>query len=134
MSSPEQEPPMRITYGEDQELIASPENTVVYTFLGKTALGAMEINNPDVNHVYLKTGEDTEDTTKGMYIFEKFHPDLYAMISDYAIRNAFPQLLNMRHVPECDLRAWMNYRSASDEAEVDKFVSELPDFLPEDFK
>jgi hypothetical protein len=134
MSSPDQEPPMRITYGEDQELLASPENTVVYTFLGKTALGALEIHNPDVNHVYIKTGDDTENTTKGMYIFEKFHPDLYKTIADYAIRNCYPQLLNMRQIPECDLRSWMNHKDIHDEQAIDEFLEGLPDFLPEDFK
>lgn len=131
----DKEPPMKITYGEGQEIIASPENTVLYTFaMGNLALGAMNINRPDVNHVYIKTGDDTENTTKGMYLFEKYHGDLYEMIKDYVQRNDFPQILNMTGIPECDIRAYLNYKEVFDQKAIDEFTEELPDFLPEDFK
>lgn len=120
---------IKITFNGDQEFETTPENTVLYTFLGKTALGNIQIENSSINHIYVRLDEEQE-TNRGMYLFEQFHGDVYKTIAEYVIEHQYPQLLNMRHVPECDLRAHMLH----EEREASQFISEIPDFLPENFK
>lgn len=120
---------LKITMNGDQEFEATPENTTLYTFLGRTAIGSLVIENSTINHVYLQMSAEGEKQ-RGMYLFEQFHTDAYKTIAEYAIEHSYPQLLNLRHVPECDLRAHM----AHEDHEAAQFATELPDFLPEDFK
>ena len=126
----DKEPGLKITFNGDQELEATPENTVLYTFLGRTALGGFLIENSSVNHIYIKTGEETETTTQGMYLFQQFHGEVYDMIAQYIQENNYTQILNMRQVPECDIRAYLKYQ----EAAAASFIDEFPDYLPDDFK
>ncbi len=141
----EHEGELIITYGDNKEFIANPENTVLYTFLGSTALAGVQYENSEFNHVYLQIGENDDGTTAGMYLYEKYHIEIYDMVKDYIIENHYPQLLNMRHIPESDMAPWFRYKeqaeTATTEAQVndlmkdidDFFNRETPDFLPDEF-
>lgn len=133
----EELPPLKITFG-DTEYEGTPENTILYTFKGQSELGAIAIQNSDVNHVYFKISEkDGDNPAKGHYVFERFYPEAYKTLASFVLQHEFPQLLNMRHVPECDVHAYLRHKEHFEQSDndfiVQKFVTELPDFLPEDF-
>lgn len=124
----EQDPGLTLNMGDGKKLELTPENTSVYTFLGRTALGDVQFDNASANHAFVVTGRNEKDQPQGMYFFERFHP-VYKTIAEFAIKNSFPIMGNQRTVPECDLRAYMQ--------EVDKqeaqFHAQLEGALPEDF-
>lgn len=120
---------LKITFNGDQEIESTPDNTTLYTFMGKTAIGNITIENSTINHVYIRLSDEGEPN-KGFYLFEQSQTDVYKTVAEHAIKHAYPQLLNLREVPECDLKAHMR----EEEKEAAKFAQTLPDFLPEDFK
>lgn len=120
---------LKLTFNGDQEFESTPDNTTLYTFLGRTAIGSLVIENSTINHVYVRFNKEDEPN-RGMYLFEQFHGEAYKTIAEYVMEHAYPQILNMRHVPECDIKAHMLH----EDHEAAQFGAELPDYLPEDFK
>jgi len=124
----EQEPGLTLNMADGKKLELTPENTSIYTFLGRTAIGDTQFENASANHAFVQTGRNEKDQPQGMYFFEQFHP-VYKSIAAHAIKNSFPHMANQRTVPACDLRAYMQ--------EVDKqeaqFAATLEGALPEDF-
>lgn len=126
--SEEKEPVLPLNFSDGRKLELSYRNTSLYTFLGKTAIGDFEFNNPNANHVFIETGKDANDNPAGMYFFEKFHP-IYRDIAEFAIENSLPQILNRRDVPACDLTQY----SRASEVEAAKFAHKLDAVYPSDF-
>lgn len=109
--------------GEGNHLEMTPENSTLYTFLGHTALGAMEIENSVVNHVFVRTSPEDADTASGMYFFREFDEENYDTMVRHMTEHRYPMLLNLRHVPECDMRVWLQRT----EAAVSSFADTIPD-------
>jgi hypothetical protein len=124
----EQDPSLTLNMGDGKKLELTPDNTTIYTFLGRTALGDMQFENESANHAFVQTGRNEKDVPQGMYFFEQFHP-VYKDIAAFAMEHCFPQLLNVRRVPECDLKA---YHGEIDRQEA-RFHAQLEGALPEDF-
>lgn len=129
MSSPENLPHIDFRIGPERVYRATPENATLFTFLGKTAIGDIEIDNSSVDHIYIQVEDDNGNTT-GAYIFKKFTLGAYETAKVYMIENDYPAVLNMRELPEGDLKAYFNRC----DAETARFAAEIPDELPEDFK
>lgn len=112
---------LRLNLGDGREFEMRPDNATLYTFLGKTALGGMEFNNESVNHVFLVTGEEENETVTGTYIFAT--AEVYADLAGFMVENDYPMVLNRRDVPECDMNAY--YRM------IDQHVAaeDIPDTL-----
>lgn len=123
----EQEPRINLNMGDEKHEL-SAENTTLYTFLGRTAIGDTQFENASVNHVFVNLGRNEQDEPQGMYFFEKFHP-VYQKIAAFAIEHSFPIIGNQRRVPECDLRAYMKHV----DAEEARFHNALEGVFPEDF-
>lgn len=115
---------LSLSFGNGSSYELTPENTTLYTFLGKTALETVEIENSVVNHVFVQTSPD-EETASGMYFFKEFDQDRYDTITRHMVEHSWPMLLNLRVVPECDLRVW----KAKSDAEVNEFATKIPDAL-----
>lgn len=83
----------------------SPENTVVYTFIGAAGL---------LNHVFLITGEK-DGSPSGGYVFESLREDnkLFRKLYQVAAREGYPAHLNMHEAPECDFNEYVR-RSTRD--------------------
>lgn len=124
----EQDPTLNLRMGEERFELTH-ENTTLYTFLGRTAIGDMVFDNASANHVFVHLGEDEQEQPRGMYFFERFHP-VYKDIAKFAIEHSFPIIGNQRRVPECDIRAYM----AHVDAEQERFHDSLEGVFPEDFK
>lgn len=126
----EQEPYFNLDMGNGEKVRCDAENTTLYTFIGKTAIGDIIFDNSALNHVYVELEETDEDNNLlGMYFFERFH-NLYQQMAEFIGQNEFPMVLNSREVLECDLRAYMRQV----DIEVQKFSSKIPDSLPHDLK
>jgi hypothetical protein len=124
----EREETLILNLGDNKKLELTPDNTTVYTFMGRTAVGDVMFENASANHAFVQTGKNEQDQPTGMYFFERFHP-VYSKIAQHAIKNSFPILGNQRRVPECDIRAYMGYV----DAEQEKFHATLEGVFPEDF-
>lgn len=124
--APDSEKGLVLNVGEER-IDVTPDNAVLYTFLGRTAIGTMLIENESVNHVFIHTGDLSDGRQKGLYLFEA-HSEAYQTVAAFMMENNYPQVLNMRTVAECDLRAYL--------AEIDRkasmFSDQIPDFLPDD--
>lgn len=123
----EEEPSLELTFDDGESLLATPKNTTMYTFLGKTSVGGMDFENSNVNHVFVGVEDEEEGgVVGGIYVFEAFSTG-YKDLTDFIIRHDFPMLLNLRDVPVCDLNAYLK--------EVDRvaqdFATDIPDFVPE---
>ena len=125
----EREPSIVLRFSEGIEFEASAENTAVYSFMGRTAIGSMVIENSSLDHIYLKVSDDPA-SPKGKYIFKQFNQEVHSQILEFAQQNNFPQLLNLRDLPESDVRAYFIHQ----EAEAARFGAQIPDSIPEDFE
>jgi len=114
---------LRLSIGDEIELDVTPENTTLYTFLGKTMIGDMEFNNSSANHIFIAMDEDEKGRTRGMYLFEAFHP-VYKTVADFAIKHSLPGVVNSREVGQSDLQAYM--------LQVDKTISEFSIQIPDE--
>lgn len=117
---------LHLVYADGRRFEVTRENTTLYTFLGRTAIGDITFNNESANHVFVQTDENEE--AAGTYYFERFHP-VYQDVAKFAIENSFPSILNMPSVPECDFQAYLQYV----DVEQAKFSATLDGVFPEDF-
>lgn len=116
---------LTLNLGNGNEFEMTPDNSTLYTFLGQTAIGAMLIDNAAVNHVFVRTSPEEAETASGMYFFREFDPDNYDTMTRHMTEHRYPMLLNLRRVPECDMRVWLQRT----EAVVEDFASHIPDEL-----
>lgn len=124
---PEYEP-LNITFNEDQELEGTPENVTLYTFLGRTALGSIQLENSDVDHVYVNV---IPNEGRGFYIFNKFNAELFDIMRKHIEFWKYPQLINMRDVPPVDLEVYLRHKSYYDEKEAHEWAESIADSLPD---
>lgn len=124
----ERDPSLTLNMGDGRKLEATPENTTLYTFLGRTAIGDVLFENSSVNHIYLGTGLDEEERPKGIYFFEKFS-SVHEDIAKFAIEHSFPAILNQRTVPACDMEAYYLHVQQQEA----HFAAQLNGVMPEDF-
>lgn len=116
--------PLRYNFGEEW-LEATPKNTVLYTFLGETAIGDMVFDNSALDHVFINLNEaDAEGNGQATFIFKLFS-DQFEKIAKYIRENDFPMVLNGRNLAECDIRAYL--------MQVDKNVAEFSDTISDNF-
>lgn len=128
--SAEQDPSLRLQYGTSGEFVdISAVNTTLYTFMGRTVIGDMIVENESVNHAFVELNRTSEGVPTGMYLFAEFH-EVYPVVASFAVENKLPMMLNRRDIPECDLKV---YLTELDKATA-KFGAQIPDSLPEDFK
>ena len=108
------------------EFESRPDNTTLFTFLGKTALNGIEFDNSRVNHIFFQTGSEDDQTMSGTYIFRtEANAGIFDTILSHITTNDYPMVLNRRDVPQCDWDAFqrmIDQRAASEE---------IPDTLPE---
>lgn len=78
-----------------KEFEVSRHNTTVYSFAGSLAM---------FNHVHIKIDEDG----MGAYAFQTIdhHRKVYEAILPVAMQNAYPAILNMDEVADCDRQAY----------------------------
>lgn len=121
--SVEKEPFLPLKWG-DKELQMTPRNSMLYTFMGRTAITSgndtFEANNEAFNHVWITTGEN-----RGMYFWAEHDPEEYAQMAAFMVEHSFPMRINDRTVPACDVQAWL----AEVDKEVETFVLAIPDEL-----
>ena len=99
-----------------EEFTATPYNTALFTFAGKTVLeNGDAIDNSSRNHVYLM------NEGRGTYIFGQVVNRLGARI----LREDFPATLNQRVIPEYDEDAYQLY--------LGNQTNEVEEFFPEDW-
>lgn len=119
----EDEPSLPLKWG-DRRLEMTPRNSILYTFMGRTAVTSanetFEANNEVFNHVWIVTGEN-----RGMYFWAEHDPEEYAQMAHFMVEHSFPMLLNNREVPACDVQAWLD----EVDKEVETFVLAIPDEL-----
>lgn len=77
------------------EFVATPVNTTLFTFLGRLAM---------YDHVFLQTGEETEATIVGTYVFNQ-HP-VFREMAEFIMEQNYPMVLNRIEVPDCDVAAF----------------------------
>lgn len=102
--------------GESGEFLMTRHNSSLFTFAGHLATR---------NHIFLVTGEETEEVIQGTYIFA--HADAYVPIASFMVQHAFPMHLNRNDVAECDEQAFQR--------SLDQLSGTMDDFtIPEDWK
>jgi hypothetical protein len=120
----EQDPFITISLGGGEKVRMTRENGTLYTFLGRSAVGDLDIDNTNFDHIFVQRGEGPEGGATGLYIFKAFQ-EHYKTIADFMIEQQFPMILNQRTIPLCDMEAYMR--------EVDRttanFAEQIPDFL-----
>lgn len=121
--SVEDEPSLPLKWGK-RELDMKASNSVLYTYLGKTAVTIEDetfvIENSAVNHVYIATSAN-----KGLYFFAEHDPEEFATMSAFIVEHSFPMVINQRHVAPDDLKIWATEVAK----EVETFVTSIPDTL-----
>lgn len=122
----EKDPSLVLHLGSGRKFEMTPENSMLYTYLGRTAIGNMEIDNSSVNHAWVTTGHNEQGQATGMYFFAEFD-DVYKDIAAHMVEHKYPMLLNQRTVPECDMKAWV----ARVDLTTAQFVASIPDTLPD---
>ena len=116
---------LHLRFGE-AEFEAKPENTTLFTFLGKTALRGLEMDNSRFNHIFFQTGTEDETTISGSYMFRtEENSETFDTIMNFVAGHDYPMVLNRRSVPECDVEAYFRMLDQRAAAE------EIPDTLPE---
>lgn len=90
-------PVMRLGLGSS-EFAATPENSHLFTFMGRLAM---------YNHIFLVTDE-TDGTLSGTYLFNRIHiPDeMFNELGTFMVENGYHADLNKREVPDCDVNAF----------------------------
>lgn len=122
----EDDPFVNINMGDGTRHRLDRASATLYTFAGHTVLGEALFDNTNLNHIFLQTSDEMETTSLGLYIFRAFRPQ-YEQLAYYMREHEFPMVLNLRKVPECDLRAYFNQA----EETADRFATEIPDFPDE---
>lgn len=108
---------------------ATPLNSCLYTFCGRSALPTGEvIENASRNHVFLRTGEtyvneEGNDVITGSYIFGEAVPRIGAVM----LQNQFPAELHKRGIHAADEAAYQNYIGQQETAD------DIEDYIPEEF-
>lgn len=118
---------LRLNLGGN-EFEARPDNTTLFTFLGRSAIRGVEMDHHRLNHVFFQTGEEDEGTLSGSYVFRTDkNEETFDTIVGHIVEHDYPMMLNRRDVPECDVNAYFNMLDlkATEEA------GDLGDFLPE---
>lgn len=119
---PEDEPYARLEMNGG-EVLMTPDNGYLFTFVGKTALSDGTIlDSSALNHVFVRYNTAEDGREIGSYIFS--HNQAFQALADYMQENGFTAHVNLREVAECDLDAYEN--SLANEAR------DL-DFLPDDW-
>ena len=119
---------LTLTFGDGNEFECTPDNTTLFTFLGKTALGGISIDSGRFNHVFFQTGEEDEETMTGTYMFRTDrNEETFDTVVSHIAEFDYPMVLNRREVPECDIRAYNNMIKNRAKAELE----DLDDFFPE---
>lgn len=98
-----------------KEVIATRDNTSLFTFIGNLA---------SRNHVFIVYEIIDEENAYGSYIFPTNR--LYEGLRDYLIINQYPLHMNLTSVSETDERAYQQHIRELAEQE------EIPDYPPED--
>lgn len=120
---------LHLRFGE-VEFEATPDNTTLFTFLGRSAIRGVQMDHSRINHIFFQTGEQDEDTLSGSYVFRTDkNEQTFDTIVNHIVEHDYPMMLNRRDVPECDINAYFNMleQKAIEEA------GDLGDFLPEDW-
>ena len=104
----EQEPSMNISFPDGFEFEAKPDNTVLFTFMGKLAL---------YDHVFFIRDEEKG---QGSYLFN-LHSS-YEEVKGYMLENGYPAHINMQEVAECDMNAFDHMLHNDAEAELESGV------------
>ena len=108
------------------EFESRPDNTTLFTFMGKTALNGIEYDNSRVNHIFFQTGNEDDQTMSGTYIFRtEANAGIFDTILSHITTNDYPMVLNRRDVPQCD---WDAFQRMIDQQAASE---EIPDTLPE---
>lgn len=108
------------------EFEATPDNTTLFTFLGRAAINGIDFDLSRANHVFFHTGGTDEQTMTGSYMFRTdSNADSFDTITSHMAEHSYPMVLNRRELPECDYNAYMNMleRTAATEA--------VGDFVPD---
>ena len=119
----EELPSLRIQLGEHGEFDATPENSSIFTFLGKTAINGVEWDNSRFNHIFLQINELDEERLSGAYIFSD--TPAYETLANYLLQNGYPLHCNIRNVAECDIEAFFARQEAIFDKEVEGMDEEL---------
>lgn len=108
-----------IRFADDREFLMSRENATLFTHMGNLATR---------NHVFLVTGEETEGTIEGTYVFA--HAETYQPLVSFMLTHQFPMVLNKNEVSTCDETAFQ--RSLDQLSQ--QAGSDVPDFLPDEWE
>jgi hypothetical protein len=92
---PSELPHMKLTLGEDREFNSTPENTTLFTHLGRLAM---------YDHIFLQTGSEDNDIILGTYVFNT-HSSFEGM-ADFMMDNHYPMILNKLEAADCDVQAF----------------------------
>jgi hypothetical protein len=120
---------------ENGEVEATPDNTSIFTFIGKTAL---QEDLSKYDHVFFAEEDETdqdgpsagedERRVRVAYIF-RGHPVFEELMGLLLERN-YPAHLNMREVSSYDRKAFKQHIKYRAKAEAE----DLPDYLPDDWE
>ena len=111
-----------------EPFVATPLNTELFTFVGKTILQTGEIiENSSRNHVFLqreesRINEDGHEVTNGTYIFA---PETVNILGAAMLRHDFPARINQRSIPQSDEDAYQTYIAQQISQD------EIGDFMPD---
>lgn len=109
-------PKMNLNVDNGETLAATPENTILFTHLGRLAM---------YDHVFVTTTQEQE-TSRGIYVFAEFMRQTFTGMQEFMLENGYPAFVNKREVPDCDLDAF--------EQILEKHSAEMPDTFPEDWQ
>lgn len=117
MSEPEQ--PMMRFHMDGEDYGATPENTALFTFIGRLA---------SRDHIFVQTEQEGHQAI-GIYIFKFALAEAYGEMQEYMLANGYTCHLNMRQVAECDENAYANCTGNIAERELASMDSELDKLL-----
>lgn len=80
---------------QGSEFEATPENTTLFTFLGRIAC---------YSHVFIQTGPEDDEVMVGTYVFAS-HP-VYENMAQFMAEYGYPMHTNLREVADCDVNAY----------------------------
>lgn len=123
----ERDPGLVLNLGGNRKVEMSPDNAMLYTFAGRTAIGDTVIENDSLNHIFVVTSKPDQDPPSGIYFFKEFDT-VYDEIAAHMVEHQYPMTLNQRAIPACDLEAWTK---RVDETTT-KFAKSIPNSVPAD--
>lgn len=110
------------------EYEATPDNTTLFTFLGRTALNGIDFDNSRANHIFFENERTEGDVVRGSYMFRTEHnSEAFDTIMRHIAMFGYPMELNKRTVPQCDLDA---YNRMLDKAAATEHAD---DYIPDDW-